>query len=292
MSAQGKVDGIPVARSYWVFVYSKPLFAKYGLKPSTDWATFMSNAATLKTHGVTPMVATQNGTWPAFIWFQELLSRLDPAFYTKLVNKQATYTDPTAVKAMQLWRSFYDMGWFTKPNFDMNTGPAVMRAGKVAMMPCGTWENGAFAQIGMKSGTDYDAFILPPMAAAAKPAIIVESTALTIRSKAPQHAAALTALTDWMSPKVQKVWFGFLEDNSANPTVVSPDPVIRAIKAQVERQHLTQLGRYWEASPPNLIEDNVQTLGAFMINPDTYPAVLKQMAATAKTQWADWNSAS
>lgn len=292
MSSGGKVYGIPVAQSFWVFFYSKKVFAQYGLTAPTTWAQFMSTSATLKSHGVIPAVATQNGTWPSFIWFQEILSKLDPDFYVKLGNNQASYTDPTAVKAMEIWKGFYDRGWFTKPDFDPNNGPPMIKSGKLGMMPYGTWGNGQFAQSGMKSGVDYDAFVLPPVTASTKPSVIVESTALVLPTKAPQHSAAQKTLQHWLDPKVQSVWSGFLQDNSANPSVVSTDPVIRSIKATVKSRNLTQLQRYWEASPPNLVEENVQSLASFMINPSTYQAVLAKMAAASKTEWSSWTSSS
>lgn len=288
-TTDGKVYGIPLAQSFWVVFYNKKMFAKYGLTAPTDWTGLMSTAAALKKNGVTPFLATQKGTWPSFIWFEALLSRLSPDFYTRLVNNQATYTDPMAVKAMQMWKSFYDREWFTKPDFNMDNGPATMKSGKLAMMPVGTWDNGAFAATGMKAGTDYDAFVMPPVSASTKPAVIVESTALTLPLKAPNHAAAKTVLEHWMDPMVQKVWSGFLQDNSANPSVVSPDPVIRSVVQTVKAKNMTQLGRYWEASPPNLIEENVQTLASFMIKPSSYESVLTKMAANAKTEWAAWN---
>ncbi|MEV0408240.1 extracellular solute-binding protein [Actinoallomurus sp. NPDC050550] len=289
MSYQGKVYGIPLSESYYVIFYSKPLFAKYGLRVPATWAEFVSNAAVLKKNNVTPFVASANGVWPALEWFQEILSKIDPDFYTRLTNNQAKYTDEPVIHAMTIWQDFIKKGWMTPPDFDQLTGAAQMKAGKVGMFLHGTWQSQGFAKGGLKSGEDYDAFIMPTVEASARPSVIAESGAFTVPVRGPKHDAAIKVVSSWLDPRVQRVWSDFLQDASANPTVPASDPVILGLQKTIARTKPELLVRYWEASPPALVEGNVQDLGAFMVHPDRLQSIVQSMASRATTEWANWS---
>jgi multiple sugar transport system substrate-binding protein len=69
---------------------------------------------------------------------------------------------------------------------------------------------------------------------------------------------------------------------------VSPDPVIRHVQAIVKQTNPTRVNRYWEASPPALVEGNVQDLGDFMIHPEKANDVLSRMQKRADAEWAYW----
>jgi multiple sugar transport system substrate-binding protein len=289
MSYQGKVYGIPLYESYYVIFYSKPLFAKHGLRVPTTWAEFTSNAAVLKKNNVTPFVSSENGVWPALEWFQEILTKIDPDFYTRLTNNQAKYTDEPVTHAMTIWQDFIKKGWMTSPDFDQATGPAQMKAGKVGMFLHGTWESQALTTAGLKAGEDYGAFIMPTVEASVRPSVIVESGAFTVPLRAPKHDAAMKVVGSWLDPRVQRVWSDFLQDTSANPTVPATNPVILELQKTIATTKPVLLQRYWEASPPALVEGNVQDLGAFMVHPDKLQATVKAMAARATTEWANWS---
>jgi multiple sugar transport system substrate-binding protein len=289
MSYQGKVYGIPLYESYYVIFYSKPLFAKYGLKVPTTWAEFTSNAAVLKKNNVTPFVSSENGVWPALEWFQEILTKIDPDFYTRLTNNQAKYTDEPVTHAMTIWQDFIKKGWMTSPDFDQASGPAQMKAGKVGMFLHGTWESQALTTAGLSAGEDYGAFIMPTVEASVRPSVIVESGAFTVPLRAPKHDAAMKVVGSWLDPRVQRVWSDFLQDTSANPAVPATNPVILELQKTIAATKPALLQRYWEASPPALVEGNVQDLGAFMVHPDKLRSTVKAMAARATTEWSNWS---
>jgi multiple sugar transport system substrate-binding protein len=284
----GGVYGIPLYQSSYVFFYAKPVFARYGLREPATWAEFTHNAEVLKKNGVTPFLATQNGVWPAFEWFQELVSKLDPDFYTRLVNGQAAYTDDTVTEAMTIWRDFYAKGWMTAPDFDGANGPAQMKAGKLAMFLHGTWESAAIAAAGLKPGVDYGAFIMPTVHAGTKPSVIAESGVFAVPRRAADHAGGIAAVSHWLDPRVQRVWSDFLQDSSANPTVRAGNPVIEAVQQDISRNRRTLLTRYNEASPPNLIQGNILDLGNFMIHPTAIRSTLGSMQKRADQEWDIW----
>ncbi|MFF7158447.1 extracellular solute-binding protein [Streptomyces sp. NPDC008139] len=288
VSYEGKVYGIPLYQSSYVFFYAKPVFARYGLREPATWAEFTHNAEVLKKNGVTPFLATQNGVWPAFEWFEELVSKIDPDFYTRLVNGQAKYTDDTAVEALTLWRDFYAKGWMTAPDFDGANGPARMKAGKLAMFLHGTWESAAIGAAGLTPGTDYGAFIMPAVHEGTKPSVIAESGVFAVPSRAANHDGGIAAVSHWLDPRVQRVWSDFLQDSSANPTVPASNPVIEGVQQDIKRNHRTLLTRYNEASPPNLIQGNILDLGNFMIHPTAVRSTLGSMQKRAGKEWDIW----
>lgn len=288
LTYQGRVYGLPLTESYYVIFYSKKTFAKYGLRAPETWDEFESNAATLKKHGVIPFFGTQNGGWPALIWFQEFLTKLDPGFYERLTAGKASYTDATARQAMDIWRGFIEKGYFTSPDVDQANAPAMLNTGSVAMFPIGTWNNQSFPAVGMKGGVDYDAFIMPTVKPSVPKSVISEVATLVVPDRAPDKDATLKMLSHWLDPAVQKAWMSFLGDIPPNPTVPSADPVIQHVLAQVKANDPRLLIRFWEASPPSLIEGNVQDLGGFMINPNQVDSILAGMQRRADAEWAYW----
>lgn len=287
-SYQGKVYGLPMYESRWVVFYDKKMFADNGLKPPTTYAEFLSVCQTLKDKGIAPVWTGQADGWTSFIPFEEFLSKLDPAFYTALTNGQASYTDPKAKQAMSEWKDFIDKGYTSKTDIKFLDAAAQMKAGKLAMIPMGTWYNGTMQAAGLKSGTDYGAFLWPAADSSTQPSTVVESGAWTLPADAPDHDAALKVLGSWLDPTVQTTWSTFLGDSSANPTVVSTDPTIANVVSQLKASKAQPLTRYWEASPPALVEGNVEDLAKFMLDPSQADSVLASMAKRADTEWATW----
>jgi len=290
-SYDGKVYGMPMYKSYWVLYYNKKVFADLNLEVPTTWEQLLDNADKIKAAGVTPFFATQEAGWTSFIWFGEILSKLDPDFYVQLMNGEASYTDPTVREAMRIWADMYAKGYFTAPDTAWDNEPALFQQGKVAMVPMGTWRNAIFVENGM-TRDDYGAFIMPVVKEGAKPSVIVESGVFAVPSKAPNKEAAKKALGEWLNPTVQKVWVSYLNDLSANPEVTTANPVLTSVLEQVEQLEPIELERYWEASPPDLIEGNVQDLAAFMADPKpaNIDSTLAKMQQRAEAEWAKWKS--
>src|SRR5690606_21245814 len=154
--------GIPQYAAYWVVFYNKRVFDENGIEVPTTWDDFLAACETLTGAGVTPLYATVDGRWPAFIWFEEFLIRNDPDFYVELCEGRASYTDETAVKAMEDWKALFDNEYFSALDIPMDSNFTGMFAnGEIAMIPIGTWFQQQFLAQDLVPGEDYDAFILP-----------------------------------------------------------------------------------------------------------------------------------
>lgn len=288
----GKVYGLPAYQSDWVVFYSIPLYEKYHLQVPKTFAEFEHNAQVLADNGVTPMWSGQSDGWTPLIPFQDLVAKQDPDFYEKLTTGKASYTDPVVHKAMTIWKRWIDAGWMTPADSKMSDAAGLMNGGKLAHLTVGTWQNGVMKAAKLVPGKDYGAFLMPPVTDGAKPSVFVEGGALTVPQNAPNRDAAIEELRDWLSPEVQKVWVGQIGDNSPNPDVAADDPVLTSVKEQMAATDPKLLNRYWEASPPALVEGNVQDLGGFMVNPDGIDGLLAELQDRAETEWAAWEDES
>src|SRR5690606_21466656 len=269
--------------------YNKKIYDDLGLSVPTTWDEFIGNAQAIKDAGITPFFATQEAGWTSFIWFGEILSKLDPQFYTDLMNGEASYTDEPARQAMQIWADMYAKGFFTSPDTAWDDEPALLKSGEVAMVPMGTWRNAIFTENGM-TDDDYGAFVMPTITPDVAPSVIIESGVFAVPEKAPNKDAAVEALGEWLNPDVQEVWVDEINDISANPEVPIENPVLTSVTEQVQQSEPMELERYWEASPPALVEGNVKDLATFMVqpSPDNIDATLQKMQERADEEWAKW----
>ena len=288
-SYDGHVYAMPMYKSYWVIYYNKHVYEDLGLSVPTTWEQFLGNAQKIKDAGITPFFATQEAGWTSFIWFGEILSKLDPDFYVDLMNGEAKYTDEPAREALEIWADLYDRGFFTSPDVAWDDEPALFKKGEVAMVPMGTWRNAIFAQNGL-TDADYGAFVLPAITPNTKPSVIIESGIFAVPEKAPNRDAAVEALGEWLNPDVQQVWVDKINDISANPEVPIDNPLLTSVTSQVQKSKPMELERYWEASPPALIEGNVQDLAAFMVKPTAanIDPTLQKLQRRAEDEWAKW----
>ncbi|MFL5762192.1 MAG: ABC transporter substrate-binding protein [Thermomicrobiales bacterium] len=284
----GKQWAVPLHLSYWVVFYNKKVFADNGLNPPTTWDEFLALCDTLKGAGVTPLASTQNGRWPSFIVFEEMVLRTDPNFYVELTSGRAKYTDPTAVQAMDTWKSLIEKEYFTSFDLDLtNDFPGEFQSGKVAMIPIGTWYQGTLLATGIKPGEDYDAFIMPNVnPAVTDNVIIVETGVLAVANKGSKVDAAKKMAQWWLTPDAQTAWAKHLGDAPANPNATSDNPVISNLLNEISSKKYTLYQRYWEASPVPIVEGAVDFLAQFMLNPGDEAKVLDNIQKLADSEWA------
>jgi multiple sugar transport system substrate-binding protein len=159
------------------------------------------------------------------------------------------------------------------------------------MILAGSWFSNTLVTAGL-TGDQIGTFLVPPVEPGADPAVFVESAALAVPRNAHKHDAAVDVARAWLAPDVQAAWTGFLQDSSANPQVPAPSPLIEDLKSEVAATAPRELVRYWEASPPALVEGNVLDLGGFMADPTpaNARATLRSMARRARTEWETWRT--
>ena len=280
--------GIPQNAAYWVMFYNKKVFDEQGITVPETWDDLMGAADTLSGAGVTPFYATIDGRWPAFIWFEEFLIRNDPDFYVDLCEGRASYTDDTAVKAMEDWKVLFDNEYMTALDIPMDSNIVGMFAnGEVAMIPLGTWFQQQFLAMDLVPGEDFDAFILPNVNPDLdRNVMIVEAGAIALPSAGENLDASKQLATWWMQPEAQTTWSGLLGDTPFNPNASVENPVLDGLVSTVGDNNYEVFQRYWEATPPPIVENAVDELARFMLNPDEYMSVLEAIQGIAEEEWA------
>ena len=284
----GAQYAVPSHVSYWVMFYNMKTFADNGLSVPTTWDEMMNVNGTLKDAGVTPMASTQDGRWPSFILFQEMVMRTDPDFYAALTAGEAKYTDDTCVAAMETWKGLIESEYFTSFDTDMNTDwPAAFAQGELGMIPIGTWYQSNFLGAGLVPGEDYGVFIMPNINPdIEQKSCIVETGALAIGTNSQQKEAAKEMATWWVSPEAQTEWANLLGDAPANAKAESTNPVLGDLLTTISTEEYQLMQRYWEASPVPIVEGAVDFLAQFMLNPGDMMSVLESIQELADQQWA------
>lgn len=284
----GKQYGLPLHVSYWSIAYNKKLFDQHGLKPPTTWDELMTAADTLKQAGVTPFYASVDGRWPSFIWFEELLGHSDPELYKAICDGEASYTDPGVVKVMETWKGMFDKGYFSPLDIPLDAAAATAFAdNQFAMMPMGSWFNGTLKGAGMTPGEDYGVFVLPNLDPNLESQPIVYETApLVVPSQAPDLERSKEFVKWFQSETAQKKWGELLSDAPTNPNVEAGDPNLTQLTEAAAADDTVLLERYWECSPPELVESAVDSFSKFMVDPASYQQVLEEVQAKAEEVWA------
>jgi multiple sugar transport system substrate-binding protein len=287
----GKVYAVPFHFSFWVVFYNKALFEENGLQPPTTWEEFEALNAALIDLGVTPLAQTFVDRWQAFIVFEEMiLATHGPEFYNKLMTGEAKYTDPEVVEAMELWKSMMDAGWLTN-DYAFGTGtdtflPAFQN-GEIAMVPVGDWYTASLVGAGLEPGVDFDAFVMPNKNADLPPALFFEAGPLLVGENSPNKDAAKEVANWWMSVPAQDEWGALMGFPSGNTQAAAPNEVSQGITDWIVENDAELALRYWEATPPDIVETAVDELARFMSNPDQYMQVLETIQVKADQVWAE-----
>jgi multiple sugar transport system substrate-binding protein len=155
----------------------------------------------------------------------------------------------------------------------------------------GTFNVNSYTSAGL-GAEDVGLFLVPPVEPGAQPAVVVESAALCVSANAHKHDAAMAVADAWLATEVQKPWVDALGDASANPAALPEGSIVVGLAQEVARVRPRELTRYWEASPPVLVEGNVRDLSAFMVTPtvDNGAATLRRLQDRADAEWEAWKA--
>ncbi len=287
----GKVYAVPFHFSFWIVFYNKPLFEEHGLQVPTTWEEFEALNTTLLEQGITPLSQTFIDRWQAFIVFEEMILHTHgPDFYDKLMRGEAKYTDPEVVEAMELWKSMIDKGWLTN-DYAFGTGtdtflPA-FQAGQVAMLPIGDWYTASLVGAGLEPGVDFDAFVMPNKTPDLPAALFFEAGPLLVGENSPNKAEAMKVADWWMSVPAQNQWSELMGFPSGNTQAAAPNVVSQSVTEWIAANDAQLALRYWEATPPDIVETAVDEFSRFMLNPDQYMDVLETIQQKADQVWAE-----
>jgi len=285
----GKTYGIPNGVSYWPMFYNKTKFEELGLSAPETWEEFINVCDTLLANGITPITASIDGRWPAFIWFEQLMISKDADLYEDLMNNKVKWTDPEIREVFDIWADMINKGYFTDLDTVFFGEDAAALISEGTMMPVGTWNNGSIASGGLVGGSDFDAFIIPNIDASnTRKSIIVESGTIGALASSPNLDAAKQALRSWLRDGAQQAWADVALDGVPNPKIATSDPVVKGLAERVAANDVRLVQRFWEFGPVPFIEGGVDDLGAFMLDPSSVDKVLNDLQARADAEWAAW----
>jgi len=293
-SYDGVVYGAPVLVASWVMLYSLPVFEKYGLSEPQTWAEFIDLCDALKSNGVTPIGFTIGGGWTSFFWFQQLLATNYPDAYYAVCNGEQSWESEEVKKTFELWKEMIEAGYFTDPGVDLgNDIPPMFAQGEVGMTYCGDWYTAFFDAVELVGGTDYSIFVVPPYLEERPKTVIYEAGPLCISKNASNMAAAKKFVEYWLSDEGQQIWsetMKFVSPNSSVP-VDTLDSVKQKISADIFGDPSAELiVRFWEATLETISLPACASFDKFVLDPDSYEAVMAELQQMSSAAWEEFNA--
>lgn len=266
--------------------YNPKVMAAAGITtmPKT-WDEFLAACDKIKASGVTPIALGSKDQWPAQMWFDFLLTyTAGPDFRQELMAGKAAYNDPKVAKAMELWKSLIDKGYFVADAnaYSWTDAADQVANGKAAMNLMGTYVTGYWDTNKLVAGTDYDFFPFPVI----DPAIpevthgTVDGWAIPAAAKNVDGAKALAL---WMLQKeTQEAWAvgqgALAAVNNADPKIYNP---VMA-KAAAHLAKVTFLSGYDLSTTPPMASGGLNMFAQFMNDPSGYTGYLDEVEAVAK----------
>lgn len=282
----GKVYAIPMNVHIVAFWYNPKVMEKAGVKemPKT-WDEFLAACEKIKASGVAPIALGSKNRWPAQYWFDYTVSRTaGPEYREKLMAGKAAYTDPEVAKALELWKTLVDKGYFVKDAnaYDWNDAADQVANGKAAMTLMGTWITGYWNGNKLEPVKDYDFFVFPTVDSKVTEVVhgTVDGWAVPAGAKNPEGAKKL--LLQLLTPESQAAWAlgqGTLAAvNNVDAKIYSP--VMKKASDYVAKVKL--LGGYDLSTTPPMAEGGLNMFAQFMNDPSKYKDYMTQAEAVAK----------
>jgi len=282
----GKVYSIPMNVHIVVFWYNTKVMEKAGIKdmPKT-WDDFLAACDKIKAMGVTPIALGPKNKWPAQYWFDYTVSRTaGPDYRQKLMVGQASYTDPEVAKALELWKSLVDKGYFVKDAnaYDWTDAADQVASGKAAMTLMGTWITGYWNGLKPDAFKDYDFFAFPIIDSKVPEVVHGTVDGWAVPASAKNVDGAKKLLLHLLTPDSQATWAlgqGTMASvNNVDPSIYSP--VMK--KASDYAGKVPLLGGYDLSTTPPMADGGLNMFAQFMNDPTGYKDYMTQAAAVAK----------
>jgi len=291
-SFDNKIYAVPFNVSYWIVYYNKKLFDDNGFAIPTTWDELTALCDAMVAKGITPLAQTISDRWQAFIVFEEMVARTaGPDFWNGLMTGANAYNDPKVLDALAVWKDMIDKGYFTDPGISMGTTSndvlPLFNQGKVAMLPIGEWYSAALIEAGLEPGTDYDAFILPNYNPDLPNVLFFEAGPMLVSANGARKGQALQVAEWWMTAEAQQAWCSLMDFSTPNAEVTLENPVSNHIAQMIADGKYLAMQRYWEATPPAIVEVAVDELSRFMLEPDKAQVALDAIQQTADSVWKE-----
>lgn len=284
----GKKYLLPVTQHWVGFFYNKALFKRHGLSPPETWTQFETLCQMIQSYGIRPLALGTRAKWPAQFWLDYLLLRTAGAPYRqRLMNGQASYSDPSVKRAMQYWADLIKKGYFNPHanQYDWSEAAMMVHNGEAAMTLMGTWIIGLYeGQLGWRQGGDYDAFPFPvidkkvPLVSLGP----IDGIAMAKRSRHPQEVRKALAFFSGTTAQTQMSrGSGSLAPNQTIPVTFYSD-------LQQRIQGFIGRSTGWAfaldlATPHPVAVAGLDSLARFMDQPDQVDELLAALQEVART---------
>ena len=278
---------VPLNYHYSGMFYNTKVMADAGdTEFPTTWDGLLALCEKLKGMGVTPIALGSMNRWPAQFWFDYLLlNTAGPEYRASLMNGSASYDDPEVARAMEMWASLVDAGYFVpNANADNWTDASDRVArGEAAMTLMGTWITGYWNGLGLMAGDDYDFFPFPAIDDGLPVSVVGPVDGLVISSNVQNPEGAEEFLAFMVSdPGVQAGWTKGQGALSANMMV---DPSEYNSVMQKANATVAAAGHfafnYDLATPPPVAEVGLSMFAEFMDDPSRSGEILAAAAVAA-----------
>jgi ABC-type glycerol-3-phosphate transport system substrate-binding protein len=214
MIVGGKLAGLSVGAVYSGTVWiNQDLFAKYHLSPPTSLATWVTDCATFKAHGIGCFVQGVGQTAFNEDTLQAISDNIQPGVWTSAIAGKVPWTSPVIVKALTIWKQFFGDGIMEAGALGVQQYPDAnndFMSGKYAMVMMGTWYmqydtaagmSAAISAAGVGHPVNFTALAIPfPNVAGTSTTGSLYGDAdfgLAVNSKSA-HIAAATTFATWL----------------------------------------------------------------------------------------------
>lgn len=281
----GKRYLVPLGYHYAGMFYNKKVMDKAGISEMPEtWEEFLAVCKKLKEQGITPIALGSKNSWPAQFWFDYLILRTaGPAFRDQLMAGEASYTDKRVVKAMEMWKSLTDAGFFAdNANADTWTDASdKVSRGDAAMTLMGTWITGYWNNNKLKAGEDYDFFEFPVVDRGMPNTVVGPVDGLLVSKNAKPEAEALVSFMV-SDTEAQAKWAqvqGALSPNVKVSEEIYTSVMSKALDAVSSAESFAF--NYDLATTPPMAEVGLAMFSRFMDNPADYMAYLEETQKSA-----------
>ena len=284
---------VPFNIHYAGFFYNPKVWAEAGIDVPDTWDGLLEAFAEFEMKGIDPVALGSQNSWPAQFWFDYLLLRTaGPDYRSDLMTGAASYEDAEVVRAMELWQSLVDSGYFVDNANAYNwTDAADMVAnGDAAVTLMGTWIGGYWKGQGLTPGEDYDFFVFPAIEEGVPQAVVgpVDGWVMTIYSN-PDEAWQL--LNFFISDvETQSLWnssYGSLSPNNQVDSSIYDVVAAKAGDTIANASHY--VFNYDLATPPQVDHCGLTMFQAFMNDPSSVTEHLADTQECAAEGFASIN---
>jgi multiple sugar transport system substrate-binding protein len=155
----GKQYFVPLYYYPWGVHYRKSVFADKGYKIPTTWDEFLALADKMKTDGITPLVAANDGKWPQMGMFDQINLRTNGYdFHVSLMAGKEKWTDPRVAAVFANWAKLLPFQQTGVNGRKWEEGAATLSDKKAGMYLIGTFLTGQYKDQAIIDDIDFFAF--------------------------------------------------------------------------------------------------------------------------------------